>query len=299
MTGKPRREAVDRDAATTQRDEGSSHHVARTADRYREEGRFDDAIMLCLQELSAHPTYVSARVVLARAYLESRDYDKAEAEFRRVVELSPGNLRARVHLGEICAAQGLLKEAIGHYEAALEFAPLDREIRTSLSRLRASLPPSTPPVSPLRASHPTDLPQDGPPPSSAERNENLFATETLADLYASQGLTERAAAIYQQLLDEQPLNGRIREKLSALGDRRQDLTGLQVKPAAAPPIERPAQACHPESASALPQWPRVSKEVTGAGPANLSRIGREQMLIEALERWLNGVRRYCKPAAMR
>ncbi|MBI2902803.1 MAG: hypothetical protein HYY12_04355, partial [Candidatus Methylomirabilis oxyfera] len=153
---------------------------------------------------------------------------------------------------------GQLNEAIGHYEAALEFAPLDREIRTSLSRLRASLPPSTPAVSPLGASDPTDLPQDGPPPSSIERDENLFATETLADLYASQGLTERAAAIYQQLLDEQPLNGRIREKLSALGDR-----------------------------------------LTGAGPANLSRVGREQMLIEALERWLNGVRRYCEPAAMR
>jgi len=254
----PRREA------DTQPVKGSSHSVARAADRYREQGRFDDAIMLCLQELKASPAYASARVVLGRAYLESGDSVKAEEEFHRVVELSPENLRARMHLGQICETQGRVEEAIGHYEKALEFSPLNREIRASLLRLRA-------PISP-------------------------FATETLADLYASQGLTDQAASIYRQLIDEQPFNEKIRGKLSALGERRQDITGAPVEPTISPPIDPPlAEASRSESAGVF----GVSKEATAAGSAMPSRMRREQMLIEELERWLQGVRRCLELAAVR
>ncbi|MBF8261554.1 MAG: hypothetical protein HW376_1083 [candidate division NC10 bacterium] len=282
----PRREA------DTQPVKGSSHSVARAADRYREQGRFDDAIMLCLQELKASPTYASARVVLGRAYLESGDSVKAEEEFHRVVELSPENLRARMHLGQICETQGRVEEAIGHYEKALEFSPLNREIRASLLRLRASISPSAPSVYP-QASDVPGLPEPHAEFSSVERDENLFTTETLADLYAWQGLTDQAASIYRQLLDEQPFNEKIRGKLSALGERRQDITGTPVEPTISPPIDPPlAEASRSESAS-------VSKEAPAAGSARPSRMRREQMLIEELERWLQGVRRCLELAAVR
>ena len=285
----PRREA------DTQPVKGSSHSVARAADRYREQGRFDDAIMLCLQGLKASPTYVSARVVLGRAYLESGDSVKAEEEFHRVVELSPENLRARMHLGQICEAQGRVEETIGHYEKALEFAPLNREIRASLLRLRASISPSAPSVYP-QASDVPGLPEPHAEFSSVERDENLFTTETLADLYASQGLTDRAASIYQQLLDEQPFNERVRGKLSAFGERRQDITGAAVTPTFPPPIDPPlADASRSESARVF----GVSKEATAAPSARPPRMRREQMLIEELERWLQGVRRCLELAAVR
>jgi tetratricopeptide (TPR) repeat protein len=219
--------------------------------------------MLCLQELKASPTYASAHVVLGRAYLESGDSVKAEEEFHRVVELSPENLRARMHLGQICETQGRVEEAIGHYEKALEFSPLNREIRASLLRLRASISP--------------------------------FATETLADLYASQGLTDQAASIYRQLIDEQPFNETIRGKLSALGERRQDITGTPVEPIISPPIDRLAEASRSESARVF----GGSKEATAAGPARPLRMRREQILIEELERWLQGVRRCLELAAVR
>ena len=285
----PRREA------DTQPVKGSSHSVARAADRYREQGRFDDAILLCLQELKASPTYASARVVLGRAYLESGDSVKAEEEFHRVVELSPENLRVRMHLGQICETHGRVEEAIGHYEKALEFSPLNREIRAGLLRLRASISPSAPSVYP-QASDVPGLPEPHAEFGSVERDENLFTTETLADLYASQGLTDQAASIYRQLLDEQPFNEKIRRKLSALGERRQDITGTPVEPTISPPIDPPlAEAFHSESAGVF----GVSKEATAAGPARPSRMRREQMLIEELERWLQGVRRCLEPAAVR
>ena len=285
----PRREA------DTQPVKGSSHSVARAADRYREQGRFDDAIMLCLQELKASPTYASARVVLGRAYLESGDSVKAEEEFHRVVELSSENLRARMHLGQICEAQGRVEEAIGHYEKALEFSPLNREIRASLLRLRASNSPSAPPVYPQASDVPESHAKFG-SVESVETDENLFATETLADLYASQGLTDQAASIYRQLLDEQPLNETIRGRLSALGERRQDITGTPLEPTISPPIDPPlAEASRSEYARVF----GVSKEATAAGSARAPRMRREQMLIEELERWLQGVRRCRELAAVR
>jgi tetratricopeptide (TPR) repeat protein len=250
--------------------------------------------MLCLQELKASPTYASAHVVLGRAYLESGDSVKAEEEFHRVVELSPENLRARMHLGQICETQGRVEEAIGHYEKALEFSPLNREIRASLLRLRASISPSAPSVYP-QASDVPGLPEPHAEFGSVERDENLFATETLADLYASQGLTDQAASIYRQLIDEQPFNEKIRGKLSALGERRQDITGTPVEPIISPPIDRLAEASRSESARVF----GGSKEATAAGPARPLRMRREQILIEELERWLQGVRRCLELAAVR
>ena len=294
VVGKRRADSMPRRDADTQPVQGLSHSVARAADRYREQGRFDDAIMLCLQELKASPTYASARVVLGRAYMESGDSVNAEAEFHRVVELFPENLRVRMHLAQICEAQGRVEEAIGHYEKALEFSPLNREIRASLLRLRAPISSFAPSVYPQASAVP-GLPDSHGEFCSDERDENLFATETLADLYASQGLTDQAASIYQKLLDEQPFNEKIRGKLSALGERRQDITGAAVEPTISLPMDRSAEVSRSESARLL----GVSNGAIAASASNLSRMRREEMLIAELERWLQGTRRYLVLAAVR
>jgi len=43
-----------------------------------------------------------------------------------------------------------------------------------------------------------------------------FSTETLADLYAQQGLTEKAVKIYEQILEETPDNDSVKSKLESL-----------------------------------------------------------------------------------
>lgn len=52
--------------------------------------------------------------------------------------------------------------------------------------------------------------------------EDRFSTETLADLYAQQGLFEKAGDIYREILEQTPDNEVVRSKLEALG--------LQSKP---------------------------------------------------------------------
>lgn len=259
-------------------EEGSPHSLARIADRYRKQGRFDDAVTICLQALSARPTYMSARVVLGRAYLERGDHAKAEEEFRRVLELSPEQLRARIHLGQICEARGRMDEAIRHYEAALELAPLDREIQGSLLRLRGPVRPPDPLQS--RTTEAPESPLDLLPSRPAEAEGDLFATATLGDLYASQGLTDRARAIYQHLLDREPFREGIRAKLAALQERRQE--------AEAPESEAPQPASVPRPPPLLNDFQEPA-DVVAVIPG---RMRREQVLIDELERWLRGVRRY-------
>lgn len=278
----------------------SSHAIARRADRHRKEGRFAEAIALCLQQLRVRPTYISARVVLGRAYMESGDHAGAEKEFRRVIEMSPENLRARLHLGEICASQGRRDEAIRHYEAALDLAPLDREFRTSLIRLRgaghSAIP--TPLFEPTKviAKASPDLSPSG--LSGAEGD--LFATETLADLYASQGLDDQAAAIYQRLLDVRPFSAGIHAKLVSLRERRPEATGplspVLADMTASEPGQRGSEPAFVEDAPPVFELPEASGAI--ANPSSGS-MGGDRMVVEELERWLQGVRRYRQTTATR
>ena len=62
-------------------------------------------------------------------------------------------------------------------------------------------------------------------PSQVTDREEQFSTETLADLYAQQGLIEKAAHIYRQILDQSPANETVRLKLDALSEQVSTGTG--------------------------------------------------------------------------
>lgn len=117
--------------------EPSSRIFAQLADAYRKDRRFDRAIQACLDGLKAHPTYVSARVVLGRSYLDKGALAEARAEFERVLDLAPDNLVAHRMLGEISERQGRPADAIKHYEMVVTLNPLDKEARELLASLRA------------------------------------------------------------------------------------------------------------------------------------------------------------------
>ncbi len=67
---------------------------AALAEEYRRAGRHDDAISTCRAGLVRHPAYVSARVTLGRALVETGKYDEARVEFEQVLRLAPENLAA-------------------------------------------------------------------------------------------------------------------------------------------------------------------------------------------------------------
>jgi len=73
------------------------------------------------------------------------------------------------------------------------------------------------------------------PPAPQTGREDQFSTETMADLYAQQGLIEKASNIYKQILEQTPDNELVRLKLNALD--AQAAADTDPAPAAQPPVE--------------------------------------------------------------
>lgn len=67
---------------------------AQLAEEYRRAGAFEDAIRVCRTGLEQHPGYISARVTLGRALLETGQYQDAQAELEFVLRAAPDNLAA-------------------------------------------------------------------------------------------------------------------------------------------------------------------------------------------------------------
>jgi len=190
---------------------------AQLADAYRQGGRLEEAIRTCEEGLSQHQNYASAYMVLGRAYKEKGGVLPARDAFRRVLDLDPESVLAHHFLGQIAEAQGEIPEALSAYQAALTLHPFDKDVRASVERLRAStaaaaLLSERPDVSP-RASLSAREPVTAMPapwedrevaPASPPHDADLLATETLADLYAAQGVYDQASEIYARLMTGAP-----------------------------------------------------------------------------------------------
>lgn len=76
------------------------------AEEYRRLGRFGEAISICEVGLNRYPSYVSARVTLARILAQVGRLDDARREFEGVLHLAPENLTAIRALAEIHQSKG-------------------------------------------------------------------------------------------------------------------------------------------------------------------------------------------------
>lgn len=115
---------------------------AQLAEEYRRAGRCEEAIETCESGLAHHPGYLSARVTLGRALLETGNLEAAQLELKQVLRAAPENLAALRGLAEIHHRRGELREALAHYGAALELARHDPEIEHLVEQITAELEPA-------------------------------------------------------------------------------------------------------------------------------------------------------------
>jgi Tetratricopeptide repeat len=80
---------------------------AALAEEFRRVGRYDEAVETCRTGLQRHPAYLSARVTLGRALIETGEYDAAREELETVLQSAPENLAAIRGLAQI-------HERLGH-----------------------------------------------------------------------------------------------------------------------------------------------------------------------------------------
>lgn len=100
--------------------------------------------------------------------------------------------------------------------------------------------PATGPASTPEPFPATPPPSDEPFSQDAGR-EDQFSTETLADLYAQQGLTEKAVSMYRQILESTPDNEAVKLKLGALENKQPVDEAIRQEVLTEAEVERPRQ----------------------------------------------------------
>ncbi len=118
---------------------------AALAEEFRRIGRHEEAIETCRAGLQRHPAYLSARVTLGRALIETGDYDSAREELETVLRSAPENLAAIRGLAQIHERLGHSTEMDPHL-AAMMHAEAER-VSVAASR-RAEPEPEPEPMMP-------------------------------------------------------------------------------------------------------------------------------------------------------
>jgi tetratricopeptide (TPR) repeat protein len=106
------------------------------AEEYCKAGMWEEAVGVLEDGLKYYPGFITAMVVLGRAYNQLNQPTKAKAVLEGAVKLSPDNLRAHRTLSKIYALQGLRAEALKSCGVILAMNPKDEEalsLQASLS----------------------------------------------------------------------------------------------------------------------------------------------------------------------
>ena len=122
------------------------------AEEYCKVGMWEEAVSVLEDGLKHYPGFITAMVVLGRAYDQLKQPIKARAVLEGAINLSPENLRAHRILIKIYAAEGLTHDALKSCRVILDMNPKDEEalsVQASLGvekaeQARDAVPPHTP-----------------------------------------------------------------------------------------------------------------------------------------------------------
>jgi len=126
---------------------------AALAEEYRRVGRNEDAITTCRTGLVRHPAYLSARVTLGRALIETGEFDAARKELETVLRSAPENIAATRGLA-------LITERMG------QSAAMDPGLAAIAEASIPAAPPEAPPVPEAKPAARTVAPELSPLQSS-------------------------------------------------------------------------------------------------------------------------------------
>jgi Tfp pilus assembly protein PilF len=88
------------------------------------QGRLDEAIQVVERTLQQEPKNIRARNLLAFAYAQTFQPEKADAEFRRSIELAPpGDFAALNNYGRFLTERGRFQDALDRFSDAIDINP--------------------------------------------------------------------------------------------------------------------------------------------------------------------------------
>lgn len=132
------------------------------AEEYCKVGMWEEAVSVLEDGLKYYPGFITAMVVLGRAYDQLKQPTKARAVLEGAVKLSPENLRAHRTLIKIYVAQGLTREALNSCSVILAMNPKDEEALAVQASMRIAEPPRETSSAPAKQHPPLKNPQTDP-----------------------------------------------------------------------------------------------------------------------------------------
>jgi tetratricopeptide (TPR) repeat protein len=213
--------------------ESASHAFMAHAKELVDAGQFGKAIEVLQQGLKKFPKMVSARVMLGEVYCTSGDLALARVELEQVIKAAPDNFAAFRKLAQVYHELGDTALAIKACETILHANPKDREMGHLLEELqgggaKAAHAKKATHAETHEAAKAADAKVKAHHAASDAAAEGLSLamhghggvtdSETLAELYISQGHREKGLEVYRRLAAKEPDNRRLHEKIIALAE---------------------------------------------------------------------------------
>jgi tetratricopeptide (TPR) repeat protein len=167
--------------------------------KLKEEGDFDRVIQECLKALAVYPNDIYIRRLLAESYLETSQIASAETELNKIVGFISDLANVYKLQAEIYGKHERNKEAIEALKIYLAYHPRDEDARRLYDELQ---PPAEEAVTTFG--------------ESVEEVTPEIATPTLAEIYYKQGEIQKAIDTYRTLIELNPEDTHLRERLEAL-----------------------------------------------------------------------------------
>lgn len=234
------------------------------ADAYRRVGDLDQALEVLDDGLGRHAGFAPGHVVAGWVRRARGERGQAEQEFRTALDLDEENTEALRGLGEIAAERGDPRGAAECWRRLAELEPGDIEVRARLLDAEAvqSGEPAADPwaAEPDRVGSTDEVAHTAAELAVDPRELGIDVgepvqdpvgpvTRTMAELYARQKLNHRALHLYRRLLEREPDDAGLAERVRALEslvatERAAALAPLETPPAppagseGAPPAER-------------------------------------------------------------
>lgn len=185
------------------------------SEAYRQMGLLDDALEIASKGVQANPSYEPGYTAIGRTQAQRGAHDEAAAAFEKALELDRDSLAALKGLASIRLKTGEKEQARLLLLRAAALRPNDAAVHKTLRQLSG---PASAPSSPS-----VEIPQaarsSSPSPKSSPKAVAPISTPTIAELYIKQGFPKRALRVYRDLLESDPHNEAIRQKLIALKKR--------------------------------------------------------------------------------
>jgi len=173
-----------------------------------DEGKYSRAVEICRGNMDLHDeSPLSASIIYARAMYHAGQTDSCRNLFYGILARDADNLVALKYLGDLCYAQNDEVAAMAHYRRILEIDPQCRGLQTAVNRPeRPATKTRTVTLKSRRESKKIEAVLTPP-------REVPIYSETVGDLYLSQGYPRLAIHVYEKLSGDSN-NPRLADKIN-------------------------------------------------------------------------------------